>query len=51
MYGLMVAFELTRVTMVSRGHNEDMNIGNVAVKSRTMGDRDHSGSGGTRRKL
>ena len=46
MYGLMVAFDPTRPTPVSGGHNEDMNFGNVAVESGTGGDGDHGGGGG-----
>ena len=37
MYGLMVAFEPTRVTPVSGGRKEGMNFGKVAVKSGTAG--------------
>ena len=51
MYVLMVAFEPTRSTPVSRGRNEGMNVGNVAVEPRTGGYGDHSGSGGTGRKI
>ena len=32
MYGLMVAFKPMRVTLVSGGHNEGLNFGNVAVE-------------------
>ena len=46
MYGLLVAFDPTRETLVSRGRNEGLNFVNVAVESEIAGDRDHgSGSG------
>ena len=32
MYGLMVAFDTTRLTPVSGGRNEGMNLGNVTVE-------------------
>ena len=49
MYGLMVVFDPTRATQVSRGRNEGMNFGNVYVKSGTAGDGDHGSDGGTGR--
>ena len=51
MYGLMVAFDPTRVTLVSGGHNEGLNFGSVAVESKTAGDRDHDIGGGMGRKI
>ena len=45
MYGLMVAFDTTRVTAVSGGRNKGMNFGNVAAKPGTGGDGDHGGGG------
>ena len=51
MYGLMVAFEPTRVTPVSGWINEGMNSGKVAAESGTLGERDHGSGGGTGRKL
>ena len=51
MYGLMVDFEPTRATMVSRGRNKGLNSGNVAVKSETAEDMDHVSGGGIGIKL
>ena len=51
MYGLMVAFEPTRSTLVSEGRNKGLHFGNVAGKSGTVGDGDHASGGGTGRKL
>ena len=51
MYGLMVAFDPTRATPVSRERNKDMNFGNLAVESGNTGDGDHGGDSGTGRKL
>ena len=46
MYGLMVGFNPTRATPVSRGRNKGLNVGNVEVESETIGAREHgSGSG------
>ena len=50
-YGLMVAFKLTRHTPVFVGWNKGMNFGNVVVKPRTRGNRDHGVSRGTVRKI
>ena len=33
MYALMVAFEPTRVAMVSRGFNDGLNFGNFTTKN------------------
>ena len=35
MYSLMVVFETTRVAMVTGGHNEGINFGNVAIDSKS----------------
>ena len=51
MYGLMVAFEPTRVKAVSGGWNEGMNFGNVAAKAGIEGYREHGGSSATTRKI
>ena len=51
MYGLIVAFDTTRVTPVAGGRNKDLNVGNVVAKSEVTGDRDHGGGGGTGIKL
>ena len=40
MYSLMVVFETTRVAMVTGGHNEGINFGNVAIDSKSGGTRD-----------
>ena len=46
MYGLMVAFDPTRATPVSGGRSEGLNLWNLAVESKTTGNREHdSGSG------
>ena len=37
MYGLMVAFDPTRATAVSRGQNEGMNFRNVTAEPGTRG--------------
>ena len=42
MYGLMVAFDLTRATLVSGGRNEGMDFENVADEPGTEGEEDHS---------
>ena len=51
LYGLMVAFEPTRSTLVSGGRNKVMNLGNVAVEPGTGGYRDHGSGGGTGGKI
>ena len=46
MYSLMVAFDPTRATPVSGGRSEGLNLWNLAVESKTTGNREHdSGSG------
>ena len=47
----MVALDPTRATPLSRGHNKGLNFRNVAIKSKTAGDRDHGGGGSMGRKL
>ena len=51
MYGIMVAFDPTRATLVSGGRNEGLNFGNVVANSKSTGDRDHGGGSGIGRKL
>ena len=51
MYGLIVAFGLTRATPVARGSNEGQHFENVVANSKTTGDRDHGGGGGIERNL
>ena len=51
MYVLLVVFKPTRVTPVSRGHSNGLNFGNLVVKYKTTGDRDHGSGGGIIRKL
>ena len=51
MYGLVVAFDPTRATSVSRGRNEGMNFGNVAAEPGTEGDGEHGGFSATARKI
>ena len=50
-YGLMVAFDPTRATLVAGGRNEGLNFGNVAVESETTGIREHGSDGDIGRKL
>ena len=51
MYGLIVAFDPTRATVVSVGRNEGMDFGNVAAEPGTGKDRDHGGGSITARKI
>ena len=51
MYGLMVAFEPTRVTAVSGGRNGGMNFRNVTAETGTEGDGYHGGFIATTRKI
>ena len=51
MYGIMVAFNTTRETLVAGGPNEGLNFGNVVADSETTGYGDHGGGGGIGRKL
>ena len=51
MFGLMVAFNTTRVTPVSGGRNEGLNFRNVAVKSKTTGVMNHGSGGSIGRKI
>ena len=46
MYGLMVAFDPTRVPPVAGGHNEGLNFSNMVAESETTGDGDHGSGGG-----
>ena len=47
----MVAFEPTRATAVSRGHNKCLNFGNVVANSEVTKYGDHGSGGGIGRKL
>ena len=50
MYGLVVSFKPTRVAVVTGGHNEGHNFGNVATDSESGGTGDVGGRGdGARR--
>ena len=45
MYGLVVSFKPTRVAVVTGGHNEGHNFGNVATESGGTGDVGGRGDG------
>ena len=51
MYGLIVAFEPTRATLVTRGRNKGLNFDNVVVDSEGTRGGDHDGGSIRRRKL
>ena len=51
MYGLIVAFEPTRVTLVARGRNKGLSFVNVVANYEGTGVGDHGGDGGIGIKL
>ena len=51
MYGLIVAFDTTRVTPVAGGRSKGLDFGNVVADSEGTGKGDHGGVGGIGKKL